>query len=413
MATEEIEVNFRLDANGRTSKSGDGENEQPVMDYSSKTAATTFSQNDAAVLDELLLDAEIADSGLLPRTFWLSTNCKPRCSFEQMALDVFRHHTADCSFQPETSGAEWWVQLRPSPSAGRYSMHDRHDDDGDDDDEKDLSKKGISLHWDKDEDLRILCGGTTYVHPHISTVTYLTSIGAPTFAVNCRVHNLTGQYIIPGQDTGDASAPEAFISWPAAGKHLSFDGRYLHAAPPNLMEKGAFDHQCKVEEPSKDQPSTYQKTLVRRHRRVTFLVNVWLNYHPFDVKPFPDSMIDKMSGKESPVNLQFPPDKHAEQSSVRIVTIQNGQAKEATHADCMATQFVWPMGDRDCSERLEVSIPLEAVRQQAEQGGNVRVQWSLSLGLNPDFVIRNDDELTTEDISNKRPRLGTEPSAGE
>jgi len=38
--------------------------------------------------------------------------------------------------------------------------------------------------------------------------------------------------------------------------------------------------------------------LERRHRRVTFLVNILLNYKPFNVHVFPESMIDKMSKVE-------------------------------------------------------------------------------------------------------------------
>lgn len=33
---------------------------------------------------------------------------------------------------------------------------------------------------------------------------------------------------------------KAFLSWPKRGKHLSFDGRFLHAAPSNLLEKMYF-----------------------------------------------------------------------------------------------------------------------------------------------------------------------------
>jgi len=36
----------------------------------------------------------------------------------------------------------------------------------------------------------------------------------------------------------------------------------------------------------------------RRHRRVTFLVNILLNYKPFNVHVFPQNMIDKMSKVE-------------------------------------------------------------------------------------------------------------------
>jgi hypothetical protein len=428
MADEEIEVNFRLDADGRTSRRETGEDDTTgegvsQIDYSTKTVPTHFSipsnlktpafpdkvdddlDTTTAMLDELLFDCEIADSGLMPRTFWIpSSGVKPRCSLEKMALDVFQHHVKDTPYDASSSGAEWWVQLRPSPEkTGRYSLYGT--DDSQDPDEKDLSKTGISFHWDKDEDLRILCGGTTYVHPHVSTVTYLTAIGAPTLAINFRVNNLTGEYMIPGQQEGDAATPDAFVSSPALGKHLSFDGRFLHAAPPDLLEKGSFDKQCHFEEPSPDQPSL-RKLLVRRHRRVTFLVNIWLNYHPFDVKPFPETMIDKMSGNQgSAVGLSFPPlqEEKERAASVRTVTIKDGQAKEVNSTtESSTTPFAWPMGDCDCRESLDASIPLQVVQEEAKKGGDVRIQWqpSSAEGVKTGIAISKKAET-----GNKRPRL--------
>lgn len=76
--------------------------------------------------------------------------------------------------------------------------------------------QGISMHLHKDEELRILTGGATYVHPHISTVTYLTNLGSPTMITNCRVHPLEGSWIVPydDHDDNDDTTPEGFVSWP-------------------------------------------------------------------------------------------------------------------------------------------------------------------------------------------------------
>lgn len=436
MAEEEIEVNFRLDTDGRTSRRETGEDDIAgegisQIDYSTKTVPTQFSipsnlktaafpdkgdDDSTTMLDELLFDCEIADSGLMPRTFWIpSSGFKPRCSLEKMALDVFQHHVKGTPNDASSSGAEWWVQLRPSPEkTGRYSLYGT--DDSQDLDEKDLSKTGISFHWDKDEDLKILCGGTTYVHPHVSTVTYLTAIGAPTLAINFRVNNLTGEYIMPGQQEGDTTTPDAFVSSPALGKHLSFDGRFLHAAPPDLLEKGSFDKQCHFEEPSPDQPSLH-KLLIRRHRRVTFLVNVWLNYHPFDVKPFPETMIDKMSGNQgSAVGLSFPPLQEEKEivASVRTVTIKDGKAREVSStAESSTTPFAWPMGDAGCNESLDASIPLQVVQEEAKKGGDVRIQWQSSSaeGVKTGIFISKKGEEAAE-TGKKRPRLDDQVAAG-
>ena len=140
---------------------------------------------------------------------------------EQCAFEIFHHHVKDgILYDTARSGYEWWVQLRPSPPAGRYSMLKKSKSDrehgksktsdnrskcndgnivetnNNDLQEDEEEEKGICFHWDKDEDLRLLMGGNMYVHPHLSTVTYFTGIGAPTMALNYCVNSFTGEYIL-------------------------------------------------------------------------------------------------------------------------------------------------------------------------------------------------------------------------
>ena len=112
----EIELNFRFDANGRTANTSQNENDASKegdsyasMDYSSKAAMTNIGQLPISILDDLLFDCEISDSGLMPRTFWVPVDgMKPRCSLEQFALDVFHHHVpANLDYDKSKSGAEW------------------------------------------------------------------------------------------------------------------------------------------------------------------------------------------------------------------------------------------------------------------------------------------------------------------
>jgi hypothetical protein len=184
-----IEVNFRLDPNGRTippaivssSHNDDDHNNNgaastiggimskqqqqqllPIkLNYSTRAIATHFErinynpidckddrikpdpttiqsnskiENDMnIVLDDLLLDCDIADSCLMPRTFWIDSTMKPRCNLEQMAYNILQYY---CPSPFESSrnnnhtnnnttilcGAEWWVQIRPSPDGiSRYT----------------------------------------------------------------------------------------------------------------------------------------------------------------------------------------------------------------------------------------------------------------------------------------------------
>lgn len=131
---------------------------------------------------------------------------------------------------------------------------------------------------------------------------------------------------------------------------------------------------------------------------MTFLVNIWLNHHPLDVHPFPETMIDKMSGhnnsEDSVVidrrrHLEFrccceePSGTHIQSVSVSSTTVtehtgtlRNDDANDENDACYTPTKFVWPLGDASCQERLELQIPLRSIRNDAVQGGNLSITWS-------------------------------------
>ena len=285
-----------------------------------------------------------------------------------------------------------------------------HDPDPDD-----LSKTGISFHWDKDEDLRILAGGSLHVHPHLSTVTYLTDLGAPTMVLNCRVNNVTGEWIVPGSDSDEHV--EGFVSWPKQGKHLSFDGRFLHAAPPDLMEDNMFEEQCKIlitdgDSSDVNMLNRQQKLLERRHRRVTFLVNIWLNYRPFNVNPFPDTMIDKLTKTdESRYKDLF--SVSDEEESARCVTIHNNTVKdveqESESNDVQTKGFTWPMGDCDSNEEIQVQMPLLTIQREASRSGNVRIRWETE-GVRLTKNAKSTDHAPTERANGKAKNESTTTS---
>ena len=124
---EDLTISLALDGNGRTKiqldeaeakatkrprKNEDG----PAINYSTRTSQTNIVEFSEEVLDNLLFDAEICDCALLPRTFWVNAGDEPRCSLEKMALQVFDEHVPQgVKIEKANSGAEWWVQIRPSP----------------------------------------------------------------------------------------------------------------------------------------------------------------------------------------------------------------------------------------------------------------------------------------------------------
>ena len=106
-----------------------------------------------------------------------------------------------------TCGAEFWVQRR---AAGEHA---------------------INWHWDKDESLLDSSGLTA--HPLVSTVTYLTSGGAPTVVLDARTDE-HGRLLPPGEGSWEGGAIAATVSYPKSRRLLRFDGRLLHGCPPQL-----------------------------------------------------------------------------------------------------------------------------------------------------------------------------------
>lgn len=375
---QEIEISFRLNAEGRTISSTDASpttinNSNNSIQYEPCSTSIVFNDESPSVINELLLDCEIADCSLLPRTFWIGVNETPQCALEQLALDVFHHHhSIDTILQDSTmAGAEWWVQLRPlsDENTGKYYA------------QQGVTDKGIPFHWDTDEDLRMMCNdGNTYIHPHVSTVTYLTSLGAPTLVTNTRIHNLSGEYIVPSADTSDCSTPaQTWISWPRQYKHFSFDGRYLHAAPMELMPDGMWEEQ-------QTHTDTENKASVRQHRRVTFLVNIWLHYKPFNVNRFP--MPEKMSGYNT------------EMKSVVTFGPLDNWNNAIQHNERDATRFTWPIGG-DGDEVIHMALPLHAIHKEAFTGGSLHINYQDSQSVTLEKTIgknSNDDDDQEETI---------------
>ena len=88
-----MEINFRLDSDGRTScpviESDAEDNQGEQLDYSCKVAWTGLSneipltcpstetkRSRESIIDDLLFDCEILDFAILPRTFWISATGK-------------------------------------------------------------------------------------------------------------------------------------------------------------------------------------------------------------------------------------------------------------------------------------------------------------------------------------------------
>jgi hypothetical protein len=234
---------------------------------------------DAHVWDELLSDEtldllELACAGIKgsETSFWQPADAPARTALEHFALSVWAFHMG--ARLPEScdlarSGLEYWVQRRSS--------------------EQPTAEQSINFHFDKDEEIREEHG--LFVHPHISTVTYLRGAGAPTVVLPVRIgFDGSDARTEPPRATavgahGDSDAaahaqlrvrecmPHAIVSYPRRRRHLAFDGRLLHGCPVEL---------------------TFQKLghnsaagITAVYERLTVLVNIWLNHHPSGVERAP------------------------------------------------------------------------------------------------------------------------------
>ena len=191
------------------------------------------------------------------RSFWLASDAVPRCSLEAFAREIYIHQTRRFPHRrnEELSGAEWWVQVRRGDGRKAALGHKNPQD--------------VSWHWDKDEQL-VDDGGPT-VHPAVSTVTYITGMGAPTV-------------VIPLGRRDDGCARSCFISYPTRGKHIVFDGRWLHGAPRSLARTAPPDY-----------------------LRISFLVNIWCGWKPIGVDPLPNRVISELglSGSQYAPHMEF------------------------------------------------------------------------------------------------------------
>jgi hypothetical protein len=207
-----------------------------------------------------------------------------------------------------------------------------------------------------------------------------------------RIHALTGDWIKMDDDEnyndGNIAngSSEGYLSWPKRGKHLSFDGGFLHAAPSDLLPKGSFEKHCQMHADHTDRTDPTvghdeQIRIFRRRRRVTFLVNVWLNHKPVNVERFPEGMLDKMSKVSSEDWELFQSPKPMPISVIEV-------AEEPS-----ATLFIWPMGSNGSNESISAPIPVEKVQEMAPEGQIIRLRWSKDA---PMVLLKGEKSKRTE-----------------
>jgi hypothetical protein len=228
-------------------------------------------------------------------TYFCPAQMKPRCALEEMVLSIYKFHTKDLPpgiIIPEQSGAEWWTLVMEQTSK------DEEKDEEEDDDE-------VGMHFDADYGLEDQAPNLM-LHPRLATITYLTSVGAPTLILD--------QQSPPPADTEkktlQGSIRKGWLSHPRQGKHISFDGRLLHGAPSSFLpavknivggtqtiENGWGWTDEEDEPPNKKTKMSPVSTVDQspHQKRITLLVNIWINHCPLDAEPLEDDLVEQLN----------------------------------------------------------------------------------------------------------------------
>lgn len=202
-------------------------------------------------------------------TYFIKSTESAKSTLESLAQQIFHFHTNGLLFDPDTSGAEWWTQVI-----------DHRDD--------------IGFHWDRDYGSEEEQG--LHIYPLFGTVTYLSNNGGPTL-------------VLEKSGTPDVSVPiigtvKKFVaSKPLFGKSIAFDGSLLHAAPSSLTSDDSdSDGTNSNSDGCDDDDEEEEEGVVKR---ITFLVNIWINHIPTQCIRFPNKEVKKMQPFQPDLKLNF------------------------------------------------------------------------------------------------------------
>ena len=275
----------------------------PRAPFASYTNAITFAQrtsflNDCAlVFNARATEGDEYSSG---STFFLPSSMKPRCALEALAQTIFNKHTEglEGKFDPKNSGAEWWTLVLDNKLTTSNDPPPKKAIDKDDDDSEDEEDDEVGMHFDADYALEEQASGV-FLHPRVATITYLSDVGVPTLILDKRSP--------PPQDVEksslNGSITKGWLSHPSFGKHVSFDGRLLHGAPGEFFPSASTPESSKYDDDVPEPQTKKQKVEEKADeednalvgKRITFLVNIWLNHSTMDAVILDDDIVNRLT----------------------------------------------------------------------------------------------------------------------
>lgn len=238
-------------------------------------------------------------------TYFLPCQMQPRCALEALVHSIFNKHTAaldSTTFLPEQSGAEWWTLVLADDDDKAAAATANDPPKNNDDDSASTEEEGdeVGLHFDADYGLEAQAPNLL-LHPRLASVTYLTDHGSPTVVLD-----------VPSPPPNDTekkslggSILTGWLSAPKVGKHMVFDGRLLHGAPstffPGQTAAAAPAAASTTSAVAEQQQPPLKKVKLNQQppappprKRITLLVNLWLNHCPLDAEPLDDEVVEQL-----------------------------------------------------------------------------------------------------------------------
>lgn len=341
----------------------DGDEPVPLFPFSSFQHAVSCSHLSTLLEDcELVFTArtrEAHESYSSGATFFVPCTMKPRCALEGLAMLIFRQHTKHLPqglFRPECSGAEWWTLILDQDEDGE-------DEEGQDDE--------IGMHFDADYGLEEQMKNLM-LHPRLSTVTYLTSVGVPTLVLDVKSPQPPlGHSMDTAVAELQGTVERGWLSSPSIGKHIAFDGRLLHGAPGAFFPAAVKEHVSKTQGITESEsPSTLKRTKTEEHqegrfsnKRITFLVNIWLNHCPLDAEILNQDVCDQMKTPWKIINER----QHVEVNSLNGHVGKRQLGEEAVFQWRCPPHISTDDGDKCIIPDKIESIKLESTKEDPKQ----------------------------------------------
>ena len=220
------------------------------------------------------------------KSSWLPRGVRPRSPLEALALGVLRAHVPDETPMDAVAGAEYWVQIRGGDGTIGPGIRIPKSD----------GKKGLGLHFDKDERAHAERG--EWRHPLLATATYLGDSGAPLV-------------VFDTASDGNGRVRRGWLVAPRMARHVAFLGNRLHGVPAELAPENLLASRIKC---AKDDPGT---------TRISVLVNLW------DRKPVGVARAAPYRGSTLPIDVNFaqpvaPPIEVAQPDDHRLAEHRDG-----------------------------------------------------------------------------------------